>query len=923
MQGSSSLPAALGSSKWIASFLAKNRSDDDIYVRTQSPRASHNEVKFQRLYQKATAELRTVFRSTKSADSELHNNKALKENLKNTPKQQEKSTWAILFDTKSGNKLHKRTRSAPINTHVPHVLETIGEEQEDQESSALKSLVKAAQESEQDPKTITVTPQNSNERASQDADNASIPTTCTVIIRQATFNDEEEVRVNNAQNQTSTSLNARNPKTVSFDIPSSRESRKKASSITSSIFSFMEKVVRLGKSSSSKKSTKPRLEPRMEPSGYKKTMDRRPILKWNLPQEDNAMGNLIRDFSGPLTPPDSLDASTPPPSNGLGRSITNVSAFDNSVEDLIPMPAKRPTWARPISDSESMQDFDDDKIHNPRLRPKHKLVRKKAKTKAKEGTLSIYTCPTHTDNVPDDSTIMSDEEAHTTPAVETEDQAYERHNACIQRVKELYDRNGIDRNGKFLEWEPKQREAVEQRQVREMTEDLEQPPQDIQTEDKDETEPLHPETVVDEKTAPSQDDTQQEVNVNKTSAQELPTQEPLTQESPIEEPSDQKSPGQQVTALDATAAIPNNEVTSPDATVVVSDQGPHDEQPAEHEPNTGALTDDTASTSTWEYNEDIPLPLGARLTEAAMVEHQNDEYSAFFKSLQKVREKSPDRFCGRQGSFSVRAWLDQTYDNEDELVKDVPTINFSHDAPSTAEEEDEDDTLSALDYYPTKEETDAALSHPNAPKILGSKPQEAREIWNRELRSYNLATLKKEELQSQVHSSLARNEIIEDEHDRADRVAYLYLQKKKAQENEIDASKAAQIRHVHKVCREFEAALQEVQRRAALANKEATDAKICLRYLQRNYYAMEESIHQLTETLGHQRADNLVDAMELVRQTEREEQINYRDIERLDLAEPESPDSYGATEYVARRAQGDSNIGPEAEEEEDPTAIFF
>ncbi|KAG8352895.1 hypothetical protein FVEN_g9252 [Fusarium venenatum] len=912
MQGSSSLPAALGSGKWIASFLAKNRNDDNIYARTQSPRASQNEVKFQELYQKATAELRTVFRSTKSADSELHASKALKENPKNTQKQQKKPTWAILFDTKYGNKLHKRTRSAPTNTHVPHVLETIGEEQEDQESSALKSLVKAAQESEQDPKTITVTPktttptpQNSNEHASQDADNASIHTTCTVIIQQATFNDEEEVRVNNAQNQTSTSTDARKPKTVSFDLPSSKESRKKASSITSSIFSFMEKVVRLGKSSSSKKSTKPRLEPRLEPSGYKKTMDRRPILKWNLPQEDNAMGNLIRDFSGPLTPPDSLDTSTPTPSNWLSRSITNVSAFDNSVEDLIPMPAKRPTWARPISDSESMPDFDDYKIRNPRLRPKYKLVRKKAKTKANE----------------DDSTIMSDEEAHTTPAIETEDQAYERHHACIQRVKELYDRNGIDRTGKFLEWESKQREAVEQRQVREMTEDFEQPPQNIQTEDKEENEPLHSETVVDEKTAPSQDDTQQEVNVNKTS-----TQEPLTHESSGEESSDQKSPDQQVTALDATAAIPNNEVTSTDATVVVSNQDPQDEQPAEHEPNTGAVTDDTASTSTWEHNEDIHFPLGARLTEAAMVEHQNEEYSAFFKSLQKVREKSPDRFCGRQGSFSVRAWLDQTYDNENELVKEDPTTTLSHDLSSTVEDEDDDDTLSDLGYYPTKEETDAALSHPNAPKILGSTPQEAREIWNKELLFYNLARLKKEELQSQVHFSLARNEIIEDEHDRADRVAYLYLQKKKkkkkAQENEIDRSKAVQIRHVRKVCREFEQALQEVQRRAALANKEASDAKICLRYLGRNYEAMEESIHQLTETLGHQRANNLVGAMELVRQTEREEKIDYSDIERLDLAEPESPDSYGATEFMAREAQGDNNVGPEAEDE-DPTAIFF
>jgi hypothetical protein len=186
-------------------------------------------------------------------------------------------------------------------------------------------------------------------------------------------------------------------------------------------------------------------------------------------------------------------------------------------------------------------------------------------------------------------------------------------------------------------------------------------------------------------------------------------------------------------------------------------------------------------------------------------------------------------------------------------------------------------------------------------------------MWNDQVRSFNVAAVAKEGLHAQVLSSLTRNELIEDEHDRAERVTYLFLQKKQAQE-----SKAAERRHVRKVCREFEKALEEVQRRATMANKEVADAKRCVRYLQRSYDEMEENIHRFTESLGYQRADNLIDAMELVKKTEREENINIRDIQRLDLAEPESPDSYGATEYCARQAAGENNVGPE-----DPTDIFF
>lgn len=65
------------------------------------------------------------------------------------------------------------------------------------------------------------------------------------------------------------------------------------------------------------------------------------------------MGNLIRDFSGHLTTSNNEFVAIPR-STERNRNITNVSAFDKSVEDLLPMPAKRPTSGRLISAGESM-----------------------------------------------------------------------------------------------------------------------------------------------------------------------------------------------------------------------------------------------------------------------------------------------------------------------------------------------------------------------------------------------------------------------------------------------------------------------------------------------------------------------------------------------------------------------------------------
>jgi hypothetical protein len=90
MQGSASYPAALGSSKWIASCLAKHRYDDGIHVRTSTSKSipicclllrqehhtnimvgpsSQQEAKFRDFVKKSKAELRSKFQTHPPTDT--------------------------------------------------------------------------------------------------------------------------------------------------------------------------------------------------------------------------------------------------------------------------------------------------------------------------------------------------------------------------------------------------------------------------------------------------------------------------------------------------------------------------------------------------------------------------------------------------------------------------------------------------------------------------------------------------------------------------------------------------------------------------------------------------------------------------------------------------------------------------------------
>ncbi|KAF9766112.1 hypothetical protein IL306_001514 [Fusarium sp. DS 682] len=184
MQGSASYPAALGSSKWIASFLAKHRTDDDIYAPTINNDSSNQEAKFRDFFKRSKAELRNVFSLNEKKKSEAGVDELPHTNSTHPEQKGNKSTWATLFDTKSGKKLHMRTKSAPVpNSHVPHLLTPISEELEGSETQAYLTSPKALLR-----KPVAESVERSvNPQA--DGDNVSVLTTCTTIIQQDGLGD--------------------------------------------------------------------------------------------------------------------------------------------------------------------------------------------------------------------------------------------------------------------------------------------------------------------------------------------------------------------------------------------------------------------------------------------------------------------------------------------------------------------------------------------------------------------------------------------------------------------------------------------------------------------------------------------------------------------------------------------------------------
>jgi hypothetical protein len=140
------------------------------------------------------------------------------------------STWAYLFDTKSGKKLHKRAKSEPITTYIPHVLEPIDEEREDNNTPVFKFLAQPVAQKHSPTKTDREAPLPSTDRIAEDDDAGSILTTCTVLIQQLGLADvpEEEEDEENEEDrhpETADTMTITHPEVTKIKVSKSNLSR--------------------------------------------------------------------------------------------------------------------------------------------------------------------------------------------------------------------------------------------------------------------------------------------------------------------------------------------------------------------------------------------------------------------------------------------------------------------------------------------------------------------------------------------------------------------------------------------------------------------------------------------------------------------------------------------------------------------------
>ena len=153
-----------------------------------------------------------------------------------------------------------------------------------------------------------------------------------------------------------------------------------------------------------------------------------------------------------------------------------------------------------------------------------------------------------------------------------------------------------------------------------MTEDFKQPPKELQPE---ESKSQRHEEDLSKSTSGSSNKAQGHLTVNTTPNQETSEDQVLT-------PEDVAIPSIEVPQDDELVNQDNEIAPKPDDMSVVK---------LEIDTDTETNTDTSSDT-------DNVLP-NAPLTMAALEDLENEQYSAFFKSLQQVREKSPERFCSK------------------------------------------------------------------------------------------------------------------------------------------------------------------------------------------------------------------------------------------------------------------------------------
>ncbi|KAM5355663.1 hypothetical protein ACJ41O_002309 [Fusarium nematophilum] len=192
MRKSESAPAALGSGKWIAGILSKSRED------ANKPKHGGNtsqETKISDLFKKTKADLLSRFTpkmKRKSWSKLTESHPFTHKNGTIVQEKENRSSWSMIFDTKSGKKLHKRAKSDPTDKGIRH-LEVL-DEMPELAASPLKVKITNVGSAKQ--KTAYELFEESGPLESQarsvipsanDEDNDSASDTGTVIIRRPAY----------------------------------------------------------------------------------------------------------------------------------------------------------------------------------------------------------------------------------------------------------------------------------------------------------------------------------------------------------------------------------------------------------------------------------------------------------------------------------------------------------------------------------------------------------------------------------------------------------------------------------------------------------------------------------------------------------------------------------------------------------------
>ncbi|KAG5794363.1 hypothetical protein H9Q69_006607 [Fusarium xylarioides] len=998
MQGSASYPAALGSNKWIARFLARHRYDDGIYVRTSTRASSPQEAKFRDFVKKSKAELKNVFSANEKKRSEAGIDELRNANETGPERKNNKLSWAKLFDTKSGNKLHKRAKSAPSDIHVPHQLDPITEVGESSEPQA--NLV-SVNTSSREP--IGKSPQCSATHQTN-GDDVSVMTTCTTIIQQANLqgvsegdahdaitNDESiAIGGRNCTSNPSTHLSSGNSSATEDECPSQDESDNTSdgygasmaryellksqreyfekdvrreenaqqeenvlqnenpgqaltnnndlTSKSSSKFSLRSALSMLMGSNKSDGKAKPksdgnielkhkgRLPPRWRTllvgrtksesstKGNSQPSSQNPDhsdaqltneiveqdrtfkgLDWQLPARKNEMGQLIREFSGDLNTATREMAHEDPVSSKTPSLHSYPSKFDVSMDqNLPPRPAMTPV---PYSDKQDYnQQVRDEPTSQEALVAMEVHMENKQAQLVEVKTRSDRTMNQDTRGTADQNQVPREaverdttNNVHTPRTwqyggdpteVETVEEAYARHRsslAVVDRIRSigLLGPN-MDETKSIAVDEP--RELDEQRLLREMTEDLELPPNRVASNESSIAVTNHSQVI------PSIEDK----NAN------LGREGQKTPEPNAEQEDD---------ASDQTELI------------LARARGSDRFVPE------GLYYQDSVDAFE-EYEEEIPEDFtpGQPATEALIKELDIERLGGFFTTLENVRSESPERLIAARDTKAVITWRDGIAEltSIGGMFRDGKAEQLFQQALSTAGSGGE---LSAMAYKPSRAEVEVALAHPEAPVIQGCQPQEFFAECERLKESIHIDSLAKEKYTAQVQPAMSRNEIIFAEWDRADAVASIHKhnQQQRLKEQEQESEEAAHRRRLM-IYRSVERNIIEGRRLAVKINREATAAFHMCEYLDGDYERMREQILHRAEECGHEPTDNLQYAVELIRKTQREEQITYLKYEDFEPADIESPESAVAARY-GRDYQ--EIAGNHVDKTVDPTDEFF